>query len=88
MDDHVAGIDQYPIAGFLPFDGRHTPQDFLNVLPQPFGQRIYLPPRAAAGNHHEIGHRRLAEQVYGRNFLRFTVAEGLFDKVAQRDRFG
>ena len=86
MDDDIAGIDQHPIAGLLALDYGHSLEHLFNVGAQSFGEGIYLPLRATAGNHHEIRNCRFAEQVDCRDIVRFSFRKGLFDKVAQRGR--
>ena len=76
MDDHVARVDQHPVACLAPFG---LAQD-TRILLQPFDQLVgdcdHLPCRAARTDDHEIGHLGLAVQVDGHDILGLVLGEG------------
>ena len=77
MDDHVADIDQHPVAGRQAFDLGLAIAVVLERAQHVVGQRADVAVRASGGDDEGIGDRRLALQVDADDVLGLLVVETL-----------
>lgn len=57
VDDHVARIDQHPVAGAEAFDAKVPPTSFLQILDDMICDRRDVTLGAASGHNHVVGER-------------------------------
>jgi hypothetical protein len=94
MHDHIAGIDQDPIAIGQALDVEALDSVFLEALGDVLRDRADMPVGPACGDDHVVGERGFAAKVDGDRFFRLHVVEagedqleGLFGDGRLRDRF-
>src|SRR5271169_5642099 len=95
VHDHVAGVDQHPIALPQAFDTDAGNGGTLQILDQVFGDSGHMDVRAPGGHDHVIAYRGFAEEIDGDAVLGFHVgqtreddAERLLRTRAQTPRLG
>lgn len=88
MHDHVAGIDQNPVAMRQPFDARASESGILDPLDHTFRDRSHMHAGASGGDDHGIGEGSLAMQVEADDVFCFGIFEtrqnGLGEKAGVR----
>ena len=77
MDDHVASVDQHPIAGILAPDLAGAGEIALARLGQLFCKRHDLPGRPPGGDHEVIGHFRPSAEVNRHHVFGLVLIEGV-----------
>ena len=55
VDDHIARIDQHPVAGAEAFDVKVSSTGFLQILDDMIGDRSDVTLRTASGHNHVVG---------------------------------
>ena len=75
VDDHIAGIDQHPVAGAQALDADVAAAGFLQVVEQPVGDRRDVAVRTAGGDDHVVGEGRFAGDVDRDEVLGLGVVE-------------
>src|SRR5678815_5423364 len=77
VHDHVAEIDQHPIAGLLALDAVHARAELADALLHAIRQRSHLPIGVAARDHHALEHRGHARGVEDDDVAAIDVFERL-----------
>jgi len=80
MNDHVAAVDQHPVAGFLAFHLGADAELLLQPVGQLFRNRRHLTRRPARADHHVIGHVRAPAQVDLHDIFGLVVIDRLQDR--------
>ena len=73
MDNHVAGVDQYPVALPHAFDTNARTARTFNVLDEVFGNSTDMALRPAAGHDHVIADRGFSGELDDNAVLRFHI---------------
>ena len=81
MHDHVAGIDQHPIAVGQALDMKTLDSGFLEALGDIFRDRTDVPVDPAGGDDHVIGKCRFAAKVDGDRFFRLHIDQAGEDHI-------
>ena len=87
MHNHVAGVDQNPIALRQALDAHARQAPVLQLARQIFGQRRDMPRRPPGGDDDGIAQRRPAAEVDLDDVFRLVVVEGGED-AREKGRFG
>ena len=83
MDDHVSGIDQYPVSIGHAFDaGRAAGQPF-GFLRDVFGKRRHVPSGTARCDDHEVGERGFALKLNEGKVFGLVVFEDFRESLGQ-----
>src|SRR5664279_3012140 len=95
VDDHIAGVDQHPVALPHALDANAGHAGGLEILDHMVGDRADMALRPAGGHDHVIAYRGFAGEIDGDAVLGFHVfqtreddAECLLGTGAQRPRLG
>jgi hypothetical protein len=75
VDDHVARVDQNPVAGILAFDLAGHAMALLEPFHQFLRDRRDLPGGAARGHDHPVGNGRFSAQIDLHDILGLVVFE-------------
>jgi hypothetical protein len=81
VDDHVARIDQHPIAIGQAFDMRAGDSALLETFGDVFRDRANVPVHPAGGDDHVVGKCRFAAKVDGDRFFRLHIVEAGEDHI-------
>ena len=95
MNDHVASVDEHPIAMRHAFDLRVN-ADFAQIFDHPVGHGSDMAMRSAGGNDHVVADRRFVSKTDREGVLGLHVVEAVEDqsedllgvKTHSGDRFG
>ena len=87
MHDHVASVDQNPIALRQAFDAHARQAPVLQLARQILGQRRDMPRRPPRGDDDGVAQRRPAAEVDLDDVFRLVVVEGGED-ACEKGRFG
>jgi len=95
VNDHVAGVDQHPVAMRNAFDAGDD-AGFVQVLDDPVGDRADMALRPAGSHDHVVADRRFVPEVDGEGVLRLHIVEAVEDQTEDLlgvrthsgDRFG
>ena len=83
MDDHVARIDQNPIAQRHPFNPCLADTAFFELLDQLIGDGADVTLGTAGGDNHVIAKRRFPCQVDADDIVSLGVLKGVGDEVGE-----
>src|SRR5512134_1375605 len=75
VDDDLAEIDQHPLAALLALDAVDLAAALLHLVAHMVGERLDLPRRVAARDHHPLEHRRQARGIEDDDIAPFYVLE-------------
>ena len=81
MHDHIAGIDQHPVAIGHAFDMDVLDSVVLQAFQDIFRNRADVPVGPARGDDHEVGKRGFAAKVDGDRLFRLHILEAGEDQV-------
>ena len=81
MDNHVAGVDQDPVALPHPFDTNARTARTFNVLDEVLGNSADMALRPAAGHDHVIADRGFSGEIDDDAVLRFHIFKSREDGV-------
>ena len=81
VHDHIAGIDQHPIAVGQALNVDVLDSGFLETFGDVFRDRADVPVDPAGGDDHVIGKCRFAAKVYGDRFFRLHIVEAGEDQI-------
>jgi hypothetical protein len=79
MDDHIARVDQHPVAGLLAFDPGRQPEGLLQPLGQLFRDRATCRDDRPEADHHVIAIDRAPAQVDLHDLFGLVVVKLLED---------
>jgi len=79
VDDHVAGIDQHPVAMRHALDPDAGQAGIAKVLEHALGHRTNMPVRPSGGHDQVVGDGRFIAQVDGGGVLGLHVVEAVED---------
>jgi hypothetical protein len=83
VHDHVAGVDQHPVAVRQALDPGAAVPGVLQSAQEMIGHRTDVTMRTARGDDHAVGDRALTLQVDEDDVLRFFVVEAFEDEAFQ-----
>ena len=81
VHDHVAGVDQHPVAVGQTFDVKILVTGFLQRLHDVFRNRADVPVGPARGDDHVVGKCGFAAKVDGDRFFRLHIVEAGEDHI-------
>jgi hypothetical protein len=81
VHDHVAGIDQHPIAVGQALDMEAFDSGLLEAFGHIFRNRTDVPVYPAGGDDHVIGKCRFAAKVDGDRFFRLHIVQAAEDHI-------
>ena len=83
MDDHIARVDQNPIAQRHPFNPCLADALLFQLLDQLIGDGTHMTLGTAGGDNHIIAKRRFPGQVDADNVIGLGVLEGVGDEAGE-----
>jgi len=75
VHDHIAGIDQHPVAVGQTLDVDRLDAGFLETFGNVFRDRADMPVNPARGDDHVVGKCRFTAKVDGDRFFRLHIVE-------------
>jgi hypothetical protein len=83
MDDHIACVDQDPIAQGHPFDPGLADTLCFQLLDKLIGNGAHVTLGAAGGDNHVIAKRRFPCQVDADNIVSLGILQGIGDEAGE-----
>lgn len=91
MDDHVARINQHPVAGPQTLDPSAAVTSVLELAHKVIGDGAHMPVGPAGGDHHHVANRGFALKVDGDDIFGFVIVERgeheLFQRIGRDQAF-
>ena len=81
VDDHVACVDQHPVAMRHAFDADLADAGLVQVFDHAIGDRAHLPAGSSGGYDDEVGERTLAAEIDGDGILGLHIVDACEDQA-------